>query len=63
MAFYTLIGLLVVAAVLALGVYWVATNLSFKRQSERYTYMKDEAGNDYIRDNSVTPKDEPDAKT
>ena len=55
MAFYTLIGLLVVAAILGVGVYWLLSNVTFKRQSERYTYMTDES----VRDNS---KDEPDAK-
>jgi hypothetical protein len=63
MAFYTMIGLMAVAAVIAVGVYWVVTNLTFKRQPERYTYMKDEAGNEYVQDNTVKTKDEPDAKT
>ena len=52
MAFYTIIGLIVVAAILGVGVYWVVTNLSFKRQPERYTYKTDEAGNEYVQDNS-----------
>lgn len=62
MAFYTMIGFVAVAAVIAAGVYWVVTHITFKRQPERYTYMKDEAGNEYVRDNTVTSKDEPDAK-
>ena len=58
MAAYTLIGFLVVAAAIAVGVYWVITNLSFKRQPERYTYMTDAVdGTDYVRDNT---KDKPD---
>ena len=58
MAFYTMIGLTIVAAVIAFGVYWVVTNLTFKRQPERYTYMTDaENGTDYVRDNT---KDKPD---
>jgi hypothetical protein len=62
MAAYTLIGFLAVAAIIAVGVYWVITNLTFKRQPERYTYMTDEAGTEYVRDNTVQTKDEPDAK-
>jgi hypothetical protein len=58
MAAYTLIGFLIVAAAIAVGVYWVITNLSFKRQPERYTYMTDaKNGTDYVRDNT---KDKPD---
>jgi hypothetical protein len=63
MAFYTMIGFVAVAAVIAVGTYWIVTNLTFKRQPERYTYTKDEAGNEYVRDNTVTTKDEPDAKS
>jgi hypothetical protein len=63
MAFYTMIGFIAVAAVIGVGVYWVVSNITFKRQPERYTYMKDEAGNEYVRDNTVTTKDEPDAKS
>ena len=60
MAFYTMIGLMVVAAVIAVGVYWVVTNLTFKRQSERYTYMTDAVdGTDYVQDNSLKSKDDP----
>ena len=59
MAFYTMIGFIAVAAVIGVGVYWVVSNITFKRQPERYTYIKDEAGNEHAQDNS---KDEPDAK-
>jgi alpha-D-ribose 1-methylphosphonate 5-triphosphate synthase subunit PhnG len=52
MAFYTMIGLIVVAAILGVGVYWMMLNITFKRQSVRYTYMKDEAGNEYVQDDS-----------
>jgi hypothetical protein len=54
-----MIGFIAVAAVIGVGVYWVVSNITFKRQPERYTYMKDEAGNEHAQDNS---KDEPDAK-
>ena len=62
MAFYTMIGFVVVASIVAAGVYWVVSNITFKRQPERYTYKTDEAGNEYVQDNSVASKDEPDAK-
>ena len=62
MAAYTLIGFLAVAAVISVGIYWILTNISFKRQPERYTYMKDESGNEYVRDNTTQTKDEPDEK-
>jgi hypothetical protein len=59
MAFYTMIGFMAVAAVIAVGVYWVVTNLTFKRQPDRYTYMTDAMdGTDYVRDNTVKSKDE-----
>jgi membrane protein insertase Oxa1/YidC/SpoIIIJ len=60
MAFYTMIGFIAVAAVIGVGVYWVVSNVTFKRQTERFTYTKDEAGNEYVRDNTVTTKDKPD---
>jgi hypothetical protein len=62
MAFYTMIGFVAVASVVAAGVYWVTTNITFKRQPKRYTYKTDEAGNEYVQDNSLKSKDEPDAK-
>jgi hypothetical protein len=60
MAFYTMIGFIVVAAVIGVGAYWVVSNITFKRQPERFTYTKDEDGNEYVRDNNVTTKDKPD---
>ena len=62
MAFYTMIGLIVVANILGVGVYWVLSNITFKRQPERYTYKTDEAGNEYVQDDSLKSKVEPDAK-
>ena len=52
MAFYTMIGLIVVAFILGAGVFWLLSNVTFKRQPERYTYKTDEVGNEYIQDNS-----------
>lgn len=51
MAFYTMIGFIVVASTLAAGVYWVLSNVTFKRQPERYTYSKDAGGNEVVKDN------------
>ena len=62
MAFYTMIGLTVVAFILGAGVYWLLSNVTFKRQSERYEYKTDEAGNEYVQDNSLKSKGKPDAK-
>ena len=62
MAFYTMIGFVVVATIIAAGVYWVVSNITFKRQPERYTYKTDETDNEYVQDNSLKSKDEPDAK-
>ena len=63
MAFYTMIGFVVVAAIIAVGVYWVVSNITFKRQPERYTYKTDvETGTEYVQDNSVASKDKTDAK-
>jgi cytoskeletal protein RodZ len=61
MAFYTIIGLIVVAAILGAGVYWLVTNITFKRQPERYEYKTDEAGNEYVQDNSKGEQSDPKA--
>lgn len=52
MAFYTMIGFIVVAAVIAAGVYWVLSNVSLKRQPERYTYHLDADGNAVVKDST-----------
>jgi hypothetical protein len=62
MAFYTMIGLIVVASILGVGVYWVLSNITFKHQPERYEYKTDEAGNEYVQDNSLKSKDKTDGK-
>jgi hypothetical protein len=60
MAIYAMLGMVVVAAMIGFGVYWLVSNVTFKRQPERYTYQTDEAGNEYVQDNSKG--DEPNAK-
>jgi hypothetical protein len=52
MAFYTMIGFIVIACVIGTGVYWVLTNITFKRQPERYTYSKDSEGNETVKDHT-----------
>lgn len=61
MAFYTMIGLIVVAFILGAGVFWLVSNVTFKRQPERYTYKTDEVGNEYIQDNSKGEQNVPKA--
>jgi len=63
MAIYALLGMAAVAAIFAAGATWIVRSVSFKpMKSERYTYKTDEAGNEYVQDNSVASKDKPDAK-
>jgi hypothetical protein len=52
MAFYTMIGFIAVASVIGVGVYWVATNITFKQQPNPYIYTKDKDGNDVVKDNT-----------
>jgi hypothetical protein len=60
MAIYAMIGIAVVAAIFAAGAAWVVRTVSFKPMPSRYEYKTDEAGNEYVQDNSKG--DEPDAK-
>jgi hypothetical protein len=53
MAFYTMI--------VGAGVYWTMSNITFKRQPVRYTYKADEAGNEYVQDNSKDEQNVPKA--
>ena len=52
MAIYAMIGIVVVAAIFAAGASWVVRNVSFKPMKPRYEYKTDEAGNEYVQDNS-----------
>ena len=61
MAFYTMIGLIVVAFILGAGVYWLLSNVTFKRQPERYEYKTDEDGTEYVQDISLKSKESNDA--
>lgn len=44
---FALIGYLVTSAVFALGVYFVVTNITLKKQPEKYTYNEDGSVNDH----------------
>jgi hypothetical protein len=52
MAIYAMLGMAVVAAIFAAGATWIVRNISFKPMKPRYEYKTDEAGNEYVQDNS-----------
>ena len=62
MMLYT-IGVLVIAAVLAVGIFWIFSNVTFRRVPERYVYTLDEEGNAVVVDvnGKILPKDSTDA--
>ncbi len=62
MIVYT-IGVIVIAIVLAVGVFWLLSNVTFTRTPQRYTYKIDEEGNAVIIDGNgrILPKDSTDA--
>lgn len=47
---FALIGALVVVGVVGAGAYWLVTNITFKRQPERYVYVKNEDGTETVKD-------------
>lgn len=62
MIIYT-IGILVIATVLAVGIFWLFSNITFTRTPARYTYKIDEEGNAVVVDinGKILPKDSTDA--
>ena len=50
MFIYTLVGLFVIILILAVGVFWLFSNVTFKRTPQRYTYTVDEEGNAVVKD-------------
>ena len=62
MIVYT-IGVLVIATVLAVGIFWLFSNVTFKRTPQRYVYKIDEEGNAVVTDENgrILPKDSTDA--
>lgn len=49
---FALLGAMLIAAIVGAGVYWVITNVTIKSQKDPYVYMKDENGNEYVKDNT-----------
>lgn len=48
---YTVIGIVTVAVVIGVGVYWLTQNVTFK-QPKPYEYKTDENGNESVKDNT-----------
>lgn len=52
---FALAGYIVIAVIVIAGIYYLINNITFKKQPERYTYVKykDEDGNVYekVKDN------------
>ena len=47
---FALLGALVIMSVVGAGFYWVITNITFKRQPERYIYVKNDDGTETVKD-------------
>jgi hypothetical protein len=50
MAIYAMLGIIVVAAIFAVGAYWLMQNITFKPNP--YEYKIDENGNETVKDNT-----------
>ena len=61
MAIYAMLGMAAVAAIFAAGATWIVRNVSFKPMKPRYEYKTDEAGNEYVQDNSKGEQSDPKA--
>ena len=49
---FATLGAAVIALVIAVGVYWLVANVTFKgNATPRYTYHKDENGNESVKGN------------
>jgi hypothetical protein len=53
---FATLGALVIASTLGFGVYWLITNITFKRQPERYVYVKNEDGSESVKDMNENEK-------
>jgi NADH:ubiquinone oxidoreductase subunit 3 (subunit A) len=51
MAIYAMLGIIVVAAIFAVGTFWLLQNVTFK-QPNPYEYKTDENGNETVKDNT-----------
>ena len=61
MAIYALLGMAAVAAIFAAGATWIVRSVSFKPMKPQYEYKTDEAGNEYVHDNSKDEQNVPKA--
>lgn len=60
---YSIVGILVIGMILAVGIFWIFSNVTFKKVPQRYTYTLDEEGNAVVTDvnGKILPKDTTDA--
>ena len=60
---YSMVGILVIGMVLAVGIFWILSNVTFRKVPQRYTYTLDEEGNAVVTDvnGKILPKDTTDA--
>jgi hypothetical protein len=49
---FALLGALVIVILTASGVYWLMTNITLKSQQPKYTYYKDENGDECVKENT-----------
>lgn len=52
MAIYAMLGIIVVAAIFAVGTFWLLQNVTFKSIPHPYDYKTDENGNETVKDNT-----------
>lgn len=60
---YSIVGIVVIGMVLAMGIFWILSNVTFRKVPQRYTYTLDEEGNAVVSDvnGKILPKDTTDA--
>ena len=60
---YSMVGILVIGMVIAMGIFWILSNVTFRKVPQRYTYTLDEEGNAVVVDvnGKILPKDTTDA--
>ena len=60
---YSIVGIVVIGMVLAMGIFWILSNVTFRKVPQRYTYTLDEEGIAVVTDGNgkILPKDTTDA--
>lgn len=48
----TFVGLAIISAIFAVGVYQIVRNVAWKRTPDRYEYSVDEDGNEIVKEKS-----------